>query len=94
LGFSSIQIYSTSYNTYFITVINLKYITRTYIKASKENINKIAILFRVDPQKIELFSILNKQVELLAKKGQPDPSCLFNSLESHSIILSEEVSSL
>ncbi|KAH8772379.1 hypothetical protein BGZ57DRAFT_855451 [Hyaloscypha finlandica] len=33
-------------------------------------------------------------VELLAQEGQPDPSRLFDSLESHSIILSEEVSSL
>jgi hypothetical protein len=29
-------------------IINLKYVTRTYTKVSKENIDKIAVLFRVD----------------------------------------------
>jgi hypothetical protein len=77
-----------------MTVIDLKCVARTYTKASKENINKIATLFRADPQKIELLSILDEQVELLAQEGQPDLSRLFDSLESHSIILSEEVSSL
>ncbi|KAH8760754.1 hypothetical protein BGZ57DRAFT_770046 [Hyaloscypha finlandica] len=66
----------------------------TYAKASKENIDKIAAPFRADPQKMELLSILDEQVELLAQEGQPDPSRLFDSLESHSIIPSEEVSSL
>jgi hypothetical protein len=43
---------------------------------------------------MELLSILDEQVELLAKEGRPDLSRLFDSLESHSITPSEEVSSL
>jgi hypothetical protein len=77
-----------------MTVIDLECVARTYAKASKENIDKIAAPFRADPQKMELLSILDEQVELLAQEGQPDPSRLFDSLESHSIIPSEEVSSL
>jgi hypothetical protein len=69
-------------------------VTRSYAKASKENIDKIAVFFQEDPQKIELLSILDEQVELLAKEGRPDLSRFFDSLESHSITLSEEVSSL
>ncbi|KAH8747687.1 hypothetical protein F5882DRAFT_471143 [Hyaloscypha sp. PMI_1271] len=34
---------------------------------------------------MELLSILNKQVELLAEEGQADLSRFFDSLESHSI---------
>jgi hypothetical protein len=43
---------------------------------------------------MELLSILDEQVELLVKEGQPDLSRFFDSLESHSIMPSEEVSSL
>ena len=43
---------------------------------------------------MELLSILDEQVELLAKEGRPDLSRFFDSLESHAIIPSEEVSSL
>jgi hypothetical protein len=43
---------------------------------------------------MELLSILDKQVELLTKEGRPDLSRLFDLLESHSIILLGEVSSL
>jgi hypothetical protein len=82
-----------SYDTYIMIVIDLEYVARTYTKVSKENIDKIAVLFRADPQKMELLSILDEQVELLAQEGQPDPSRLFDSLESHSIILdSSEIS--
>ncbi|KAF4625713.1 hypothetical protein G7Y89_g12451 [Cudoniella acicularis] len=51
-------------------------------------------IYTADPQKIELLSILNEQVELLVKEGRPDLSRFFDSLESHSITASEEVSSL
>jgi hypothetical protein len=51
-------------------------------------------VFQADLQKIELLSILDEQVELLAKEGRPDLSCFFDLLELYSIILSEEVSSL
>ena len=43
---------------------------------------------------MELLSILNKQVELLAKEGQPDLSCFLDSLKLHSITPLEEVLSL
>jgi hypothetical protein len=43
---------------------------------------------------MELLSILDKQVELLAKEGRPDLSYFFNSLESRSITPSKEVLSL
>jgi hypothetical protein len=43
---------------------------------------------------MELLFILDEQVELLAKEGRPDLSRFFDSLESHSITPSEEVSSL
>jgi hypothetical protein len=43
---------------------------------------------------MELLSILDEQVELLAKEGQLDLSRFFNSLESHSITPLEEVLSL
>ena len=69
-------------------------VTRSYAKASKENIDKIAALFQADPQKVELLSILDDQVELLAREGRPDLSRLLDSLESRSITLSEEVLSL
>ncbi|CZR68400.1 uncharacterized protein PAC_18299 [Phialocephala subalpina] len=39
----------------------------SYAKASKENVDKIATLFQADPQKMELLSTLDEQVELLAK---------------------------
>ena len=77
-----------------MTVIDLECVTRDYAKASKENIDKVAAPFQADPQKIELLSILDEQVELLAKEGRPDLSRFFDSLESHSITPSEEVSSL
>ena len=80
-----------SYSTCIMTIINL--CARSYVKGSRENINKVATLFQADPQKIELLSILDKQVELLAKEGQLDLSCFFDLLKSHSIT-SEEVLSL
>ncbi|KAH6662961.1 hypothetical protein B0J14DRAFT_684879 [Halenospora varia] len=46
----------------------------SYAKGSNENVDKIAALFQADPQKIELLSILDKQVELLVKEGRPDLS--------------------
>ena len=77
-----------------MTIIDLKCVTRSYAKASRENIDKVAAPFQADPQKMELLSILDEQVELLAKEGRPDLSRFFDSLESHSITPSEEVSSL
>ena len=77
-----------------MTIIDLKCVTRSYAKASKENIDKVAAPFQADPQKMELLSILDEQVELLAKEGRPDLSRFFDSLESHSITPLEEVSSL
>ncbi|KAG9240851.1 hypothetical protein BJ878DRAFT_263839 [Calycina marina] len=66
----------------------------SYVKSSKEEINKVALLFQADPQKMKLLSTIDEQVELLVKTGQPDLSRFFDSLESHAIITSEEVSSL
>ncbi|KAG9240040.1 hypothetical protein BJ878DRAFT_431158 [Calycina marina] len=66
----------------------------SYAKASKENVDKIAALFQADSRKMDLLSILDEQVELLANEGQPDLSRFFDSLEVHSIIPPEEVSSL
>jgi hypothetical protein len=43
---------------------------------------------------MELLSILDEQVELLAKEGRPDLSRSLDSLESHSITPLEEVSGL
>jgi hypothetical protein len=43
---------------------------------------------------MELLSILDDQVELLAREGRPDLSRLLDSLESRSITLLEEVLSL
>jgi hypothetical protein len=73
---------------------DLECFTRNYAKASKEDIDKAAAPFQGDPQKMELLSILDEQVELLTKEGRPDLSRLFDSLESHSIIPLGEVSSL
>ena len=77
-----------------MTVINLECVTRDYVKASKENIAKVAAPFQADPQKIELLSILDEQVELVAKEGRPDLSRFFDSLKLHSITVSKEVVSL
>lgn len=77
-----------------MTIINLESIIRSYAKASKENINKVAASFQAVPQKIELLSILGEQVDLLIQTGRPDLSRFFDSLESHSITVSEEISSL
>lgn len=77
-----------------MTVIDFECVTRGHAKASKENLDKIAASFQADSQKMELLSILDEQVELLAKKGQPDLSRFFDALESHSITSSEDVSSL
>ena len=74
--------------------VDFECVTRSYAKTSKENVDKIAVLFQADPQKIELLSILDEQVELLAKEGRPDLSRFFDSLESRSITPSKEVSSL
>ena len=43
---------------------------------------------------MELLSILDEQVELLVNTGRPDLLHFFDSLESHSITASEEISSL
>jgi hypothetical protein len=43
---------------------------------------------------MELLSILDEQVELLAKEGRPDLARFLDSLESHSLTLLEEVLSL
>jgi hypothetical protein len=43
---------------------------------------------------MKLLSILNEQVKMLVKEGRPDLSRFFDSLESHSIVTSKEVSSL
>ena len=77
-----------------MTTIDFDCVIRTYAKVSKEDIDKVAAPFQADPQKMELLSILDEQVELLAKEGRPDLSRFFNSLELHSIIPSGEVSSL
>ncbi|TVY92739.1 hypothetical protein LAWI1_G002816 [Lachnellula willkommii] len=65
-----------------------------YTKANKEDIDKFITLFQADSQKMELHSILDQQVELLAKEGRPDLSRFFDSLESRSIIPLKVVSSL
>ena len=52
-----------------MTVIDLDCFTRSYAKGNKENIDKIVLPFQVDPQKMELLSILDEQVELLAMEG-------------------------
>ncbi len=75
-----------------MTVIDLECVTRGYVKASKENIDKVAAPFQADPRKIELLSILDEQVELLAKEGRPELSRFLDSLESYSITPLEEVS--
>lgn len=77
-----------------MTIIDLESIIRSYAKASKELIDKVAALFQADPPKMELLSILGEQVELLVMAGRPDLSRFFDSLESHSIAGSEEISSL
>lgn len=77
-----------------LTITDPKPVTRSYVKSSKEEIDKVVTLFQADPQKMELLSILDEQVELLVKTGQPDLSRFFNLLESHAITTSEEVSSL
>jgi hypothetical protein len=64
-----------------MTIIDLKCVTRSYAKASRENIDKVAARFQADPQKMELLSILDEQVELLAKEGRPGLSRFFDSLE-------------
>ena len=43
---------------------------------------------------MELLSILDEQVKLLAEEGRPDLSRFLDSLESHSVTPSEEISSL
>ena len=53
-----------------MTIIDLKCVTRSYAKASREDIDKVAAPFQADPQKMELLSILDEQVELLAKEGR------------------------
>jgi hypothetical protein len=76
-----------------LTVVNFKCVTRSHAKGSKENIDKVAIPFQKDPQKMVVLSILDEQVELLARQGRPDLSRFLDSLESRSIV-SEEVSNL
>ena len=69
-------------------------VTRSFAKASKEEVDNIAARFRADPQMMEVLSILDEQVRLLAEEGRPDLSRFLNSLESRSIVLSTEISSL
>ena len=83
-----------SCNVCIIAFINFPCVTRSYAKASKETIHMITTLFQADPQKMELLSILDEQVELLAEEGRPDLSRFFNSLEAHSITSAEGVSRL
>jgi hypothetical protein len=78
----------------FVASINFECFTRNYIKASKEKVDKTVSFFQQDPQKMELLSILDEQVGLLVNEGRPDLSRFFHSLDSHSIIPSEEVSGL
>ncbi|TVY80732.1 hypothetical protein LSUE1_G005970 [Lachnellula suecica] len=66
----------------------------SFAKASKGEVDKIAARFQEDSQKMKLLSILDEQVKLLAEEGRPDLSRFLDSLALHSIILSEEVSSL
>ncbi|KAH8595137.1 hypothetical protein B0O99DRAFT_159895 [Bisporella sp. PMI_857] len=65
-----------------------------YIKSGQEHVNRLAETFQADPRKMKLLSILDEQVELLAKEGRPNLSSLFDSLETNSLISSEEVSNL
>ncbi|KAE8441970.1 hypothetical protein EG329_004137 [Mollisiaceae sp. DMI_Dod_QoI] len=67
-------------------------VTRSFAKASKQEVEKTAARFQVNPQKMELLSILDEQVKLLAKEGRPDLSRFLDSLESHSIAPLEEIS--
>ncbi len=83
-----------SSGAFFLTITDPEPVTRSYVKSSKEEINKVASLFQADSQKMKLLSILDEQVELLVKTGQPDLSRFFESLESHAITTSKEVSSL
>jgi hypothetical protein len=80
-----------SRDIYIIVVIDPACLTREYAKTSKENVDKITVLFQADPQKIKLLFILDNQIELLAKERRPDLSCFFDSFELHSIAWSEEV---
>ena len=79
-----------SRDIYIIVVIDPACLTREYAKTSKENVDKITVLFQADPQKIKLLFILDNQIELLAKERRPDLSCFFDSFELHSIAWSEE----
>jgi len=69
-------------------------VTRNFAKASKEEVDRIAVLFQADPQKMEFLSILDEQVRLLAEEGRPDLSCFLDSLESRSIVPPKEISNL
>jgi len=65
-----------------------------FAKASKEEVDRIAVLFQADPQKMEFLSILDEQLRLLAEEGRPDLSCFLDSLESRSIVPPKEISNL
>ncbi|KAH7305380.1 hypothetical protein BKA65DRAFT_486024 [Rhexocercosporidium sp. MPI-PUGE-AT-0058] len=83
-----------SYNTCTVAFADSSCVTRSFAKASKEEVDKIAARFQADPQKIKFLSILDEQVRLLAEEGRPDLSRFLNSLESLSIAPSREISSL
>jgi hypothetical protein len=81
-------------NTCTTAFANLDCVTRSFAKASKEEVDKTAARFQADPQKMELLSILDEQVKLLAEEGRPDLSRFLDSLESHSIAPLKEISTL
>lgn len=89
-----IQTYGTSCNTCIVAFADFDCVTRSFAKASKEDVDKTTARFRADPQKMELLSILDEQVRLLAEKGRPDLSRFLDSLETRSFAPSEEISSL
>jgi len=75
-------------------IANFDCVTRSFAKGSKEEVNKTTARFQADPQKMELLSILDEQVKLLVEDGRPNLSRFLDSLESHFIVPSEEISNL
>ncbi|KAH8600144.1 hypothetical protein B0O99DRAFT_611837 [Bisporella sp. PMI_857] len=67
---------------------------RNYTRAGQEHIDKVAASFQADPRKIKVLSILDEQIELLAKEGRPNLGSFFDSLEAHSFMPPEEISHL
>jgi len=83
-----------SCNTYTVPFTNSSCVTRSFAKASKEEVDRITTSFQADPQKMEFLSIVDKQVKLLAEEGRPDLSRFLNSLKSRSIAPLREISRL